>query len=164
MLAAQGGRMATTEGLLKRIVSAIRARKEAAGTVGTTQVFVYGTLKRAYGNHRIAAPYVVNVEAGTAVGLKLHDGAFPAAGRARGRGVRGELLTIDVRGLEPMDRLEGVPRMYTRERVLVRMDDGRVVRAWVYLWARDLDLFGPEMPGETVEWSPQRDRLGYRLP
>lgn len=91
-------------------------------------LFVYGTLKRGLANHQqlSAARY-----AGEAAmpGVDLHDlGPFPMAVSGRGT-VLGELYGVDAATLARLDRFEGVPRLYRRERL--PLGDGRT--AWIYL-------------------------------
>lgn len=74
-------------------------------------VFVYGTLKRGYGNHRLLekASFVGNA---TIKGFVMFDmGAFP--GIMSGKGIiHGELYNINDSILESLDRLEGYNSMY----------------------------------------------------
>jgi gamma-glutamylaminecyclotransferase len=122
----------------------------------TTRVFVYGTLKQGYGNHRVAEPFVEQAETGAVDGFVLYDGGFPMARPAAGRRVRGELLTLrdPETALRRLDMLEGTPTLYTRERVVVALDSGRKVGAWMYVFTRALenDPDMEPMPGDT--WSP----------
>jgi len=69
-----------------------------------------------------------------AEGIDLHSGsAFPYA--KRGKHVTyGELYEVDNEVLEALDRLEGHPRFYRRERTEVLVGNRRV-DAWIYLYA-----------------------------
>lgn len=82
------------------------------------KVFVYGTLKRGYWNNRLLfnCEYVKDH---TLNGYKLYNAGFPVATPAEGCSVVGEVFEIP-KDIEPqviasLDRLEGVPTMYTRE-------------------------------------------------
>lgn len=96
-----------------------------------SRVFVYGTLKRGHGNHRL-------LEAGRAhylgrdlvKGCSMHDlGAFPAVA-LNGRGVvQGEVYEVSAETLDRLDRLEGTPGFYQRTRV--SMSSG--MEAWIYV-------------------------------
>ncbi len=93
------------------------------------RVFVYGTLKKGFSNHRLlttGARFIGNDQiAGT-----MHDyGYFPAVSLTdRGLPVHGEVYEVTSSTLERLDRLEGIPTFYQRTRV--RMSTGR--EAWVY--------------------------------
>ena len=103
-------------------------------------VFVYGSLKRGHSNHHLLATARFEGEA-QAPGLTLHDlgpfpmaiaAAQPEAGSATDPEtlpVSGEVFAVDAETLKRLDRLEGVPRLYQRQRLALL--DGRL--AWVYL-------------------------------
>jgi gamma-glutamylcyclotransferase (GGCT)/AIG2-like uncharacterized protein YtfP len=103
-------------------------------------VFVYGSLKRGQTHHHLLATARFEGEA-RASGLALHDlGPFPmaiAAAQPEAGSetdletvpVSGEVFAVDRETLEQLDRLEGVPRLYQRQRL--ELLDGRL--AWVYL-------------------------------
>jgi gamma-glutamylcyclotransferase (GGCT)/AIG2-like uncharacterized protein YtfP len=94
-------------------------------------VFVYGTLKRGQNNHHHLAGSPCCGEA-RLVGLALHDlGPFPMAITSLDPTavVCGELYGVPAERLEQLDRFEGVPRLYQRQRW--PLADGR--QAWVYL-------------------------------
>ena len=91
-------------------------------------LFVYGSLKRGLGNHHQLAGAVFAGEAWLE-GVDLHDlGPFPMAIAGSGR-VHGELYRLDPRHLIQLDRFEGAPRLYERQRRT--LPDGRSV--WIYL-------------------------------
>ena len=92
-------------------------------------LFVYGTLKRGYGNHPLIAGALPLGE--DAVPGVLYAQGAPIAVRAEGEGwVEGELYDVTPEQLAECDRLEGHPRAYRRERVTTRR--GRW--AEVYYW------------------------------
>ncbi len=95
-------------------------------------VFVYGTLMRGHGNHHWLAGSQFEGER-CLPGVQLHDlGPFPMAIRAtdaRSHSVFGELWWINAACLHNLDRLEGHPRLYQRQRL--RLSNGQ--QAWVYL-------------------------------
>lgn len=91
-------------------------------------VFVYGTLKRGFGNHHWLAGCGFEGEA-TVAGLVLHDlGPFPMVIPGNGV-VRGEAYRLEGEALSRLDRLEGCPRLYDRRPL--PLHDGRW--AWVYV-------------------------------
>jgi len=125
---------------------------------GLDLVFVYGSLKRGQSNHHWLTAASFQGEA-QAPGLVLHDlGPFPMAiaaapvppkatespsdtgGRSGFEGdggmqrspmtpIAGEVYAVDGETLAQLDRFEGVPRLYQRQRL--QLLDGR--RAWIYL-------------------------------
>lgn len=87
----------------------------------TALVFVYGTLKAAHGNHRVVAPFVLDVQPAVVRGFTLwHQiASYPYAISSPGDSVHGEVLTLHSPddALARLDQLEGVPHHYTREEV-----------------------------------------------
>jgi gamma-glutamylcyclotransferase (GGCT)/AIG2-like uncharacterized protein YtfP len=107
------------------------------------QVFVYGTLRPPRAGtaaddarfYHAIAPYVQRSVAARLEGAELYDlGGFPGARPGDGL-VRGDLLVVEDRGLDVMDRIEGHPRFFRRERVMVSTHGG-AVPAWIY-WASE---------------------------
>jgi gamma-glutamylaminecyclotransferase len=118
-------------------------------------VFVYGTLKRGYGNNRLLANAEFVGEATTVGRYKmLHAGSFPVAMRStegkQRRPIVGEVFRIkeyDDVTLQLLDRLESNGRMYNRRVVDVRLADGKRTRAWIYL-------------GDHKFWRYRREEFG----
>lgn len=104
-------------------------------------VFVYGTLKRGYGNNErcldgtLFIGEALSVEANFVmqrVGFPIiwQDPEDKTAAR-----VRGEIFEIGPKHMAMCDRLEGHPRMYKREqRDFTVAGPIGVLTAWVYLW------------------------------
>jgi gamma-glutamylcyclotransferase (GGCT)/AIG2-like uncharacterized protein YtfP len=93
-------------------------------------VFVYGTLLRGEPNHRKMSGARFVREARTEPAFTLVDlGPFPALREGGATVVVGELYEVSDAKLAELDLFEGVPRLY--ERVLVRLEDGEVVNAYV---------------------------------
>lgn len=95
-------------------------------------VFVYGTLKRGMANHQLLVGSRFEGTA-TVAGLHLFDlGPFPmaiaAAADADAR-LDGEIYGVSPAQLAALDRFEGAPRLYERQRH--QLMDGRLV--WVYV-------------------------------
>lgn len=84
-------------------------------------VFVYGTLKKGYGNHRLltGAEFVGNFA--TAPDYKIYcNGAYPymvEVGAGKGVPVEGEIYRISDEEQQRCDRLEGHPHMYLRKSI-----------------------------------------------
>lgn len=98
------------------------------------RVFVYGTLLTGECNARCALG-ARRVRA-TAKGTIYDTGhGFPAFVRKGETRIEGELLLVDEEGFKSMDRLEGYPRLYRREEIMVTTEAGRR-KAWVYIMNR----------------------------
>lgn len=104
---------------------------EAASGDSAVLVFVYGTLQRGEVNHAQMAGCRWLGQAELR-GLALYDlGPFPMAVPTADAGSRlhGELYAVNAEQLARLDRFEGAPRLYERQRH--RLSDGRAV--WVYV-------------------------------
>lgn len=90
-------------------------------------VFVYGTLKKGYGNHHLLSRSKF-LDTAVTRGV-LHDlGAFPAARTNDSGGqIHGELYSVDDETLARLDRLEGIPTFYQRDKVETSKGP-----AWIY--------------------------------
>jgi gamma-glutamylaminecyclotransferase len=103
-----------------------------------TLVFVYGTLKRGFGNHGLLSGQVFEGEAETGPGFELYalDGypGMVAAPGAAGR-VTGEVWSVDAACLAQLDELEGTAEgLYRRAAVpLGPPFAGAQVEAYLYL-------------------------------
>ena len=99
------------------------------------KVFVYGTLLSNECNCD-RAPRARRQRAWTPGTIYDTGYGFPAfvkRGRTR---VKGEVLTVGDDGFRSMDRLEGYPSFYRRERIQVNLVGGGRVLAWVYIMNR----------------------------
>ncbi|EKO39600.1 MAG: hypothetical protein B193_1688 [Solidesulfovibrio magneticus str. Maddingley MBC34] len=99
-----------------------------------SHVFVYGTLRRGFSNHRFlaGARFVGPGRTVDAYGLYLEAGIpYLAAGEGR-YPVVGEVYAVDAAILAGLDELEEHPRVYTRRPAPIVLGDGRRLIAWVY--------------------------------
>jgi gamma-glutamylaminecyclotransferase len=144
-------------------------------TTTTTLVFVYGTLKRGYGNNRLLQNAEFLGEAISGEGnYVMQDVGFPTLWRVvvppvrhqlMGR-VAGEIFRVTSEELAGLDRLEANGRMYTREQRgfmitgerASSMDEKNGATAWIYLWNRERD----NRPIEPVDGVLVWDREGKR--
>lgn len=100
-------------------------------------VFVYGSLKNGYGNHRILEytgavfldPGVTTNSSFTMESL----GGFPGVYEDGGEQIRGELYAVTDVGLQRCDSLEGHPTFYCRKEVEITTDEGEEFVAWMYI-------------------------------
>jgi len=112
------------------------------------RVFVYGTLKRGFWNHRL-------LETSRFLGSemirgRMHSlGGYPAIALVGRKPVHGELYAVDDVTMARLDRLEGCPSFYQRARV--RMSSGG--HAWVYVM--DESELGDREVVESGRWEGQ---------
>lgn len=105
------------------------------------RVFVYGTLKRGFENHRLMETATFVGKAHTLTPYRMLDGEFPVmrdAGPDRML-VAGELYEVNARTLEALDELEGVAEgMYDRVEIKISVrsrssSQEEIVTALVYV-------------------------------
>lgn len=102
------------------------------------KVFVYGTLKKGNTNHCVIEGSTAHGEAETVENMGLYDlGPYPFAMRGQHykSTIKGELYEVNQTTLKRLDKLEGYPRLYTRQKVDVRQQK-TVHKAWIYLLNR----------------------------
>lgn len=93
------------------------------------RIFVYGTLKKGFGNHSIisGSRWLGDTE----VKGKIYNlGAFPGAKFDEDGIVKGELYEVNELTLGRLDRLEGHPSFYLRTKVPCNL--GVIVEAYHY--------------------------------
>lgn len=97
-------------------------------------LFVYGTLKRGFHNHRCLGDNATYLGEAVLPGYRMYSlGGFPAIAEGEGE-VQGELYEIDDAGFKSCDRLEGYPSFYNRSEVavLICRESEAYQTAWVY--------------------------------
>lgn len=123
------------------------------------QVFVYGTLKHGYRNHRVLSDSRFICDAESCESLALFDaGAFPAITHGGDLNVQGELYECDEDTVRRLDRLEGEGVMYKKEEQDFMTTDGRKISAWIYVWLPSTDGLK-----SITEW-PSEHGTERRLP
>lgn len=103
-----------------------------------TMVFVYGSLKRGLGNHRvIEAPDTIDMGADILMypGFMVDLGAFPGLVKMNEgiEQIHGEVYEVSPDTFSRLDMLEGYPRFYSREQRLTKNRH----RVWVYFLPPD---------------------------
>ncbi len=107
---------------------------------------MYGTLLQGEQNHHVVAPYVTHIETGAVCGW-LHSVAdlYPALVLdSSAPPVEGEWLTVNEKGLQAMDRLEGYYGEGKRndyERVFVTDVDGKRQDLCTYTQANGQNIY-----------------------
>ena len=98
------------------------------------KVFVYGSLKRGFGNHgfldgaRCLGQYETQEASCNMFSFAFYPGVSRVESGA-GHRILGELYLVDSKMLNELDKLEGNGMFYTRE--IVALSDGE--EAWMYL-------------------------------
>lgn len=112
-------------------------------------VFVYGTLKSGYHNHKI-----INTRKGfkaTVKGINLHKGyAFPYATIGEGTAI-GEAYWVSNKELEQLDWLEGIPYHYQRIETKINDLDGNEFTGWIYISPENAIKYPLIQSGEWLE-------------
>lgn len=111
-------------------------------------VFVYGTLKKGFSNHRLLSGAEFVEAAQTLEKFAMYSTGTPIVLKEEAVSpIFGELYRVDEKILAALDSLEGHPDWYRREQVEVLVDDGergtRVETAWLYF---SLDKRGTLVP------------------
>ena len=106
----------------------------------TNLVFVYGTLKKGFGNHRLLTKAKFIANACIFDGKMLDLGAFPALVEGD-MDIEGELYEVDKATFAALDRLEGHPTFYKRKRVEAYFStdeyDMATAEAWCYFLSKN---------------------------
>ena len=125
--------------MVKQVIQLEKEDADSSGgdDTGTfTRVFVYGTLKKGFGNHHLLAgceylgPCTLGdnyamVSLGWFPGVVSNDNVVGT--------IQGEVYRIPEEVLFSLDILEGHPDFYKRERVPVTYGDNVQKNAWIYL-------------------------------
>lgn len=111
---------------------------------GKHLVFVYGTLRKGFGNHYLLEDSELVGQGHTARSFALYADVIPYAFKDEEIcPIKGEVYRVDEESLRDLDALEGHPRWYKREKTEVILEgDGRR-EAWMY--------FFPHRQGRLIE-------------
>lgn len=99
-------------------------------------IFVYGTLRKGFGNHRRflnnpGAEFIGN--AVTKEKYAMYASGIPFVNKNhKVSNIKGEVYLVDLYVLKNIDALEGHPDWYYREKVDCILDDGKEIKAWIY--------------------------------
>lgn len=97
------------------------------------KLFVYGTLRKAFDNHRILgrAEFIGNAK--TVNKYCMYADIIPFVHKNKEVSyIKGELYGISSQVLRCVDSLEGHPRWYKREEIDVKDKEKNIHRAWIY--------------------------------
>lgn len=131
-------------------------------------MFVYGTLRRGYGNHRYMRGSTFLGMAKTVDAFTLYQHGIPYVNAVKATcPIVGEVYRVPSSDLPAVDRLESHPHGYTRRETPVRMEEtGAVVTAWLYFFDHDLpddllnssgDFANPVFPAELQQEEMSED-------
>jgi gamma-glutamylaminecyclotransferase len=111
--------------------------------VTTYRVFVYGTLKRGFDNHRILtkSKFISTAKTLHSYPMICKYPSFPYLIDVEGEGFRidGEVYKATYRTMLRLDELEGYPDHYTRREIEVVLEDKTVVMATAYFLAEQFN-------------------------
>lgn len=111
-------------------------------------VFAYGTLRQGFMYHAYLSGTQFLGGARTENAYALYRGEYPLVVRDECVSpIMGEVYEVSDGLLTMLDALEEHPRVYCREQVPVRLDSGRLVRAWVYFYVLKVQETDRLIPG-----------------
>jgi gamma-glutamylcyclotransferase (GGCT)/AIG2-like uncharacterized protein YtfP len=98
-------------------------------------LFVYGTLKRNFGNHHYLRNGEYLGKGRTQSKYAMYISGIPYVVKEQPVSfIHGELYQVNSIQLERIDRLEGHPEWYCREQVQIIDEQKQLVTAWMYLF------------------------------
>jgi len=95
-------------------------------------VFVYGTLRKGFGNHRYLEKAEFLGTAKTKEKYTMRVSGIPYVSKEPTSYIVGEIYKVNEIELMNIDNLEGHPNWYKRELVKVVLDTGEELEAWMY--------------------------------
>lgn len=115
-------------------------------------VFVYGSLKKGFGNHYwmegVKGKFIGNgVTKEPKFKLYSFQDIYPAISFGNEK-ISGELYKVNNIGLRYLDYLEGYPSYYNRKKFLIECD-GKTYKAFIYYINNIKNTFGKELPSES---------------
>lgn len=94
------------------------------------KIFVYGTLLRGEGNHRLLSNARRVGVARTTPSYRMHSlGGFPGVVAGGEQAILGEVYEVDEQTLDALDRLEGHPSFYAR--TVIALEGGERVSTYL---------------------------------
>ena len=95
------------------------------------KIFVYGSLRRGFYNHRLLEKADYLRHSITRAEYRMHSlGGFPSVQPGGTTAIIGEIYDVDVLTLLRLDRLEGHPTLYRRTEIT--MADGERVSIYIF--------------------------------
>jgi len=104
-----------------------------ASAINTYPLFVYGTLKRGFGNHHFLQHSHFIDTAHTKLKYALYVSGIPfVTEKVQVSRIYGEVYMVTEPTLKRIDALEGHPVWYCRKLIPVLLDKGGEINAWLY--------------------------------
>lgn len=114
----------------------IKKKERVKALEQTPYVFVYGTLRKGYWNHRLLEHIDTFDAALTVEEYKMYASGIPYVIDERDTRIVGELYKVDEETLMYLDGLEGHPNAYERKVIEVETLGGDIVNAWLYFYPK----------------------------
>jgi len=123
-----------------------------------TKVFVYGSLKRDFGNHRflISSMFLGEATSKNAEYTMLSMKWFPGVCKVGNSFIAGEVYEVSETTLRRLDHLEGNGTFYTRE--LISLSNG--MDAWIWLLPKSYINEETEFDGVVLDTIGTAEWLG----
>lgn len=100
-------------------------------------LFVYGTLKRSFHNHYLLEKAEYLGTGYTRSKYAMYKSGIPFVIKTEQvSNIHGELYQIDENTLKQLDRLEGHPDWYCREKVEIVSASGQTIIGWLYFYSK----------------------------
>lgn len=106
-------------------------------------VFVYGTLRKGFGNNVLLDESDFLGDAITVGAYSMYEQGIPYVSPIGEQRIYGEVYSVGGDTLAQLDSLEGHPDWYNRRQIAVLLESGETIQAWLY--------FMPNADGNYVE-------------
>ncbi len=128
-------------------------------------VFVYGSLKKGFGNHHLLndSEFLGEAETCDSRFEMVSLGGFPGVYDEGNDKIKGEIYLINQNTLTKLDRLESEGTFYSRKTFLFKFPNGNIIEAFIYILLNDFATMNNEVTYQmlnksirTAFWSTSR--------
>lgn len=117
-------------------------------------VFVYGTLLSGYGNNALLYTSTFVGRAETQDKMSMGARGIPyVTNKRQETKITGEVYDVTNEVLGRLDRLEGHPDFYERKRIRAKMEDGKEIECWMYMYDFDPNRVTPVPSGDYRKYT-----------